>query len=250
MLKPRLKRILQIAGTLALVALVVIVCRRTDWSKSFSPDGDLTLVAAVIAFIAIIIQIRSSSKQVQDQIKAQRDAEREEQERQKRAVATAILFEIDLIYRSMIRDTGEAIRNEKAVGGEFVVKPHSLHFAVYEGNAGKIGQLPASIGQDIVEFYGSATRFVITLQAYSDAVRNAHEAPSNIDWKGMASQYREHTVKAIPWVRLLSYMVSRRLCEYTGVEFRAPHIAVAADNLEQLQKECRQAEGAGAQPNA
>jgi len=205
-------------------------------------DGLMTLIAGLIAFAAVIWQIRSSSKQVQDQIKAQRDAEREEQERQKRAVATAILFEIDLIYRSMIRDTGEAIQNEKAVGGEFVVKPHSLHFAVYEGNASKIGQLPANIGQDIVEFYGSATRFLITLQAYSDAVRNAHEAPSNIDWRGMASQYREHTVKAIPWVRLLSYMVSRRLCEYAGVEFTAPTIAVAAENLTHLQASAKNAQ--------
>ena len=167
MLKPWLKRTLQIVGTLALVALLILVYRGTDWRKRFTPDGDLTLVAAAIAFIAVIIQIRSSSKQVQDQIKAQRDAEREEQERQKRAVATAILFEIDLIYRSMIRDTGEAIQNEKAVGGEFVVKPHSLHF---------------------------------------------------------------------------SYMVSRRLCEYAGVEFTAPTIAVAAENLTDLQASVKNAQ--------
>jgi hypothetical protein len=234
MLKPWLKRILGIVGTLALMALTVILYRRTEWSKGFTPDGVMTLVAGVIAFIAVIIQIRSSSKQVQDQIKAQRDAEREEHERQKRAVATAILFEIDLIYRSMIRGTGEAMQN--AVGGEFVVKPHSLHFTVYEGNAGNIGQLPASLGQDIVGLYGSITRILITLQVYSDAVRNAHEPPGNIDWKAMASQYYEQTVKAIPQVRLLSYLVSRRLCEYTGVEFTPPTIAVAAENLTDLQE--------------
>ena len=225
---------------------------RTDVAMQFEAkltlDGLMTLIAGIIAFIAVIIQIRSSSKQVQDQMKAQRDAEREEVERQKRAVAIAIRFEIDLIFRSMIRGASEDL--QKAQGREYVVKPHSLHFTVYEGNVGNIGQLPKEIGQDIVEFYGSATRFLTTLQLYSDAVRNAHEARGGIDWREMAAQYLEHTVKAIPWVKHLSYLVSRRLCDYTGVEFRPPHIAVAAENLEKLQKECSRAEGPGTQPNS
>ena len=103
MLKPWLNRILQIVGTLALVALAVIVYRRTDWSKGLTPDGAMTLVAAAIAFIAVIWQIRSSSKQVQEQIRAQRDAERKERERQRKAVATAILFEIDGFYAGYLR---------------------------------------------------------------------------------------------------------------------------------------------------
>jgi hypothetical protein len=240
MLKPWQKRILQIVGALALAALVVIVCRRTDWSKGFTPDGVMTLVAGVIAFIAVIIQIRSSSKQVQDQIKAQRDAEREEQERQKRALATAILFEIDLIYRSMIRGTSDDIQNAR--GEEYLLKPHSLHFTVYEANAGKIGQLPREIGQEIVGFYGSATRFLTTLQLCSDAARNAHEPRGSIDWKAMALQYHEQTVKTIPSMRLLTYMVSRDLCEYTRVEFAAPAIAVAAENRKDLEGGAKKAE--------
>jgi sensor domain CHASE-containing protein len=66
-------------------------------------DGLMTLVAGVIAFIAVIIQIHSSSKQLQDQMDAQRDAEQDELERKKRAVATAIDFEIDSIYRTFVR---------------------------------------------------------------------------------------------------------------------------------------------------
>src|SRR5271157_2399405 len=104
MLKPWLKKTLQIVGTLALVALVVIVYRRTDWSKGITPDGSMTLIAGVIAFIAVIIQIISSSKQVQDQVKAQRDAERGEQVRQRKGVAIGLLFEIDGFYRSYLRD--------------------------------------------------------------------------------------------------------------------------------------------------
>jgi len=116
---------------------------------------------------------------------------------------------------------------------------------VYERNAGKIGQLPAQLAQDIVGFYGSVTRTLVTLRMYSEAVRNAHEPQGSIDWNAMASQYREQTVKTLPHVRLLTFLVSRRLCEYTSVEFAAPTVAVAAENQADMQVLIDKVEGTG-----
>jgi len=161
-------------------------------------------------------------------------------------VAIAILFEIDLSYSSLIREVSEELQRSRA--SEYAIKYHSLRFTVYEGNVGNIGQLPREIAEDIVWFYGAVTRIVTTLQLHADAARNAHEASGDIDWRAMAARYLEHTVKAMPGVKLSAYLTARRLCEYTGVEFRAPHISVAAENLEQLLKECSQAEGPGRQP--
>lgn len=197
-------------------------------------DGLMTLIAGLIAFIAVIIQIRSSSRQVREQITAQRDAEREEQKRQNLAVATAILFEIDNIYRSMIRGTGKTL--EGGSEQEFLVKPHSLRFPIYEGNTSNLGRLPGDLVQNIVEYYGVALRHITTLQEYSASIMNAHEAKGDIDWKGMASQYCDQIAKTSPWVKLHTYYVTRSLCEYTGIEFKSPTIAVAAENLTHLQE--------------
>jgi hypothetical protein len=150
-----LKRILQVAGALALVALAVIVYRRTDWCKGFTPDGVMTLIAGVIAFIAVIIQIRSSSKQVQDQIKAQRDAEREERERHKRAIATAILYEIDSFYRIDLELADKTLAGWDAASNNLpsAAGLRTNISEIYKGISPLLGSLNASSVSAIVKFY-------------------------------------------------------------------------------------------------
>jgi hypothetical protein len=156
MLKPWLKRILQIVGTLALAALLVVVYRRTDWSKGFTPDGVMTLVAGIIAFVAIIIQIRSSSKQVQNQIKAQREAEHGERQRQKRALAAALTAEIDDFYWFFLKGLWEH-RTIICGPAALSMKPAaelgpvpSTAFQVYKSTAGQLGLLSAQTVRSVV----------------------------------------------------------------------------------------------------
>jgi hypothetical protein len=162
MSKPWLKRTFEIVGTLALVALVVIVYRRTNWSKGFTPDGVMTLIAGVIAFIAVIVQIRSSSKQVQDQIKAQRDADREERKRQKRAIAAGLLAEVRDFHSCHIQLFGAQDEDEERI------KFLDTTFPVYEGNTARIGELAPETCEVVVHFYGLAIEHLASFRRYRE----------------------------------------------------------------------------------
>jgi hypothetical protein len=199
-----------------------------DWKPTF--DGMATLIAGVVAFGA-----------VQWQLRRQRQTQHEDRLAESRSVATAILFEIDLVYRSMIRETAKIL--EDAGEREFVAKPHPLHFPVYEGNTTKLGQLPSEIVQDVVQCYGAVMRQLITVQQYSIAITKSHEkAHGEINWKGMAAEYRTHLKQSGPTLMLLVHRVSEHLCEYTQVPFEAPTIAVASENASAISDKIRKME--------
>jgi len=204
-------------------------------------DGIMTLIAGVIAFIAVIIQIRSSSKQVQNQIKAQSDAEREEREGQKKAVATALLFEIDSFYRLHVRETHESLKRwSPATGDLFVAKSISPQpFPVYNGNASVLGSLDKDLVFGIVGFYGAATQCLSALRDYKmefercryniaqpGSATEASPAP-----EVMARSLLEQLQKALPRLVNFAFLSTKKLCEAADVEFRAPFISVAAENL-------------------
>jgi hypothetical protein len=220
MLEPWLKRILQIVGTLALGALVVIVCLRTDWSKSFSPDGVLTLVAGVIAFVAVIIQIRSSSKQVRDQIKAQRETEREEQEREKRAVASALSAEIDDFYKFFLKGLWE--QRTKVCGPiALSMKPPaelgpvpSTAFLVYRSTAHQLGLLRGVTVRSVVSLYNFTASFVDHYEMY----RKAWSPMKDFDDPELATKLRD-IFDALPSLIL----DSDRTCELLAKEQEIPY---------------------------
>ena len=126
-------------------------------------DGLMTLVAGIIAFAAVIIQIRSSSKQLHDQMKTQRDAEREEQERLKKAVATAILFEIDSVYSRFVGFVEDRSLPRDALGTDF---------PVFAANAGQLGLLHQEAVAVVVRFYGAVSEYALTAVALTARLRN------------------------------------------------------------------------------
>lgn len=109
-------------------------------------DGLMTLIAGLVAFLAVMIQICSSSKQLRDQMKSQHKAEQEEQKRHMKAVATALLFEIDGFYATYLRQSRDRLEKmdlEKDGLPQMASFGPNL-FPVYHGNARKIGELPVS----------------------------------------------------------------------------------------------------------
>jgi hypothetical protein len=228
MLKPWLKRILQVAGTLALIALVVGVYRRTDWSNGFTPDGALTLVAGVIAFIAVIIQIRSSSKQVQDQIKEQRDAEREERERQKRAVAAALLAEIDDFYKFSLRGLWEEREHICGAMASLTKPPPELGplpstaLLVYRANAHQLGTLSALTVISLVGLYNFMAGFVDHYEAY----RRAWSPSSPPADPELATKLRD-IFDIVPKLILNSYRACRQLDEEHELRFEESWFSLA-----------------------
>ena len=138
-------------------------------------DGLMTLVAGIIAFGAVIIQIRSSSKQLHDQLKAQRDSEREESERQKRAVAAALLVEIDDFYEYFLRNLWEG--RERIRGAIEVLNMPPLElgpipstaFVMYRATAHRVGILSIATAKSVVGLYNFMAGFVDTYESYRRA---------------------------------------------------------------------------------
>ncbi len=167
------------------MALVITVYRKTDWAKGFTPDGVMTLIAGVIAFVAVIIQIRSSSRQVQEQITAQRDAEREEREERKRAIARAIICEIDSFYRFDLEQAEKNLSGRHVGTNSFptVTWKRGNTSEIYKANSQILGSLNARSAFAIVTFYGMVGYYEGLFRDYQrclDMIAFAANPPQNI----------------------------------------------------------------------
>jgi hypothetical protein len=205
-------------------------------------DGLMTLAAGIIAFSAVIIQIRASSKQLREQMRTQRDAEREEQERQKKAVATAILFEIDGFYRYHVGGL-RGYLEEIARKGELleVVRiPPSL-FAVYRGNTPRLGELPGEVLEVVVHFYSKADQFFALREEYR-AERERHAEPASHPDNRKEWTLFGHLRDSVPGLTRAAHIACERLCGFTGVEFKSPRIAIAGEDIAALNRDTERIE--------
>ena len=216
-----------------------------DFSWKLSLDGLMTLIAGFIAFAAVIIQIRSSSRQLQKQLEAQREAQLAEEKRQNRAVANAILFEIDDFYRFHLRDPRnflDAIDPQKdKLPGIGSVGPSP--FPVYCGNAAKIGELDVGNVEAIVHFYAAASSYLSILQEYKASMERAERGKflsmigrGTQDLSALADEAdaRMHLGRmkgALPELIRFTWLVCHQLCEFTDITFEFPRIGVAAEQL-------------------
>ena len=204
----------------------------------------MTLVAGVIAFVAVIIQIRSSSKQLHDQMKAHRDSEREELERQKKAVATAILFEIDDFYHYHVRGVygylEERTRTRTGALTEVIRIPPSL-FAVYSGNTPRLGELPDEVVEVIIHFYSKAEQFLALREDYKAAAERLTGSIVERDYLKTMTLFG-HLRDSLPGLTRAAYIACDRLASFTGVSFQSPRIAVAAEDLAALNRDTERIE--------
>lgn len=148
-------------------------------------DGLMTLVAGVIAFIAVIIQIRFSSKQLHNQMKAQRDAEREESERQKRAIARAIICEIGSFYKFDLEQAEKNLSSRNVGTNSFPTATwkRGNTSEIYKANSQVLGSLNAKSVSAIVTFYGMVGAYDGLFRDYQrclDIVAFAANPPQNI----------------------------------------------------------------------
>lgn len=101
----------------------------------------------------------------------QRYFDNREQARQKRAVATALVFEIKSLYRWYYRQ----LRPLKDMDAQTCVPPTinaptAPIFAVYRGNTDTLGSFDPAVVQRVVEFYGFTELLLSTIQEYTAAL--------------------------------------------------------------------------------
>jgi hypothetical protein len=176
-------------------------------------------VGVFVAFITVIWQIRSSSKQVQDQIKAQREAEHAERQRQKRALAAALTAEIDDFYWFFLKGLWEH-RTIICGPATLSMRPAaelgpvpSTAFQVYKSTAGQLGLLSAQTVRSVVGWYNFAANFVDQYEIYRKA------------WSSDDLEDRELATKLLDVFGPLPKLIldSDRLCELMANELDIPY---------------------------
>lgn len=132
-------------------------------------DGIMTLTAGAIAFIAVWLQIRSSRKQVEHQLDAERQARILESERQTRAVARALLFEIVNFYRyyrGHVRPLLDPLDIETCLPPTLSA-PSSDFFGVYQGSANQLGSFEPLLIEKVVRSYGLSAWLLSSIREYT-----------------------------------------------------------------------------------
>jgi len=194
-------------------------------SINFDPkltlDGLMTLVAGIIAFVAILLQIRSSHREVESQLRADKEARTTEDEARKQAVAKALLFEIVSFYRyywNHLRPILDRLDTHSCLPPS-ISAPSSDFFVVYRGNAGQLGAFDHILVEKAVRFYGLGEWLLSSVRAYMWSLDRelerqrfvATESAPRIMLKQIQDLMYETDSAAVE--------AMKKLCETTGISF-------------------------------
>lgn len=192
--------------------------------RSLSVDGlamiGTTLVAAAVGFLAIVYQVRSSSKQLRDQMWDQREAEREEAERQKRAIAAALLAEINDFYKFSLKGLwGDRARLRGAITGLMKPPPElgslpSTALVLYRSTTHQLGALNVTTVKSVVGLYNFMASFIDTYEAY----RRDWSPSRPIADPEMATKLRD-IFDVVPKLILDCYRTCQQLAKEQAVPF-------------------------------
>lgn len=202
-------------------------CQWFSFDPRVSGDGLLTFFGGLLAFFAIIYQVRQADKGLQRQLDAEKKARQDAANARSRAVATAVLFEIDDHYRSNIRDLLQVFETQ-AAGVPIVLKPISANpLPVYAGNVTTLGELPSTLVEAIVQYYGVLRVYLGTLSQYSqgyDLMVQGNQLGMPI-MKSLIHRIKSEAKAIIQ----PTYTVCGLLCSFLGTTFSFPRVAVAND---------------------
>jgi len=182
----------------------------------------MTLIAGIIAFAA-----------VQWQLWDQRRTSRREQDRQRRAIATALVFEIDAFYRhhlGQVRDLLALFERSHQLPG--TVPPSAHGFVVYHANASRLGDLPRELAGKIVRFYGMAEHYNVLREDY-----RAHLEREARQDQGVAQTQFRQLKNLISKLELCAYELSKEFCSYLGLPFDPSVVEIAGTNIKTLEAE-------------
>jgi len=201
-----------------------------------------TLAAAAAGFFAILYQVRSASRQLREQLADQHRTFAAEADRQKKAVATALLFEIDGFCATYLCQPRDFLKG-RDVARDPLPRFASIgpnRFPVFHGNASKIGELPTDCVLALVGFFRLADSVVSNLADYAsslDRARDFEHAPRDVADPWVLSGAHEAPARVqlgriknvLPEAIKGGYSICEMLCKFTGVPFEWPPISLAQE---------------------
>jgi hypothetical protein len=187
--------------------------------------GILAFVAGLLAFLGIRSQIQHADAGLQRQLDAEKEARETEVSNQRRAIFTALLFEMDSFYRVYVRQLSQSLGSWGGNGPPPLIKPVGTEWlAVYREGASQIGNLPQETIKPITTWYGHAQSLIGTLEVYSQ--RYNAGSVNLARCFGMLEEIKGELLGMAE----ITFFTCGLLCKHAGVEFIAPMISVADDS--------------------
>ena len=230
-MKPGPWRDITVGVIVAFALLVMLICfhRGTELGKGLSVDGyalvGTTLFAAALGFGAVMLQLRDQHRSAE----AGRGAQR-------RAIAKALLFEVDDFYSNNLKGVYDHYRDfdgkmehlPGVTGTDFRALP------VYEGSTASLGILPDEVVKSVVVFYDTARRHLSIARDYRELLREYLYGSHSPEAGQEALQLFSYVTGSIPPLTSLCYEACMRLAGFSGVPFRKDVLTVAGEDREKL----------------
>lgn len=185
------------------------------WKNELPLEGLIALYAGVIAFVAVMIQLEE-----------ERNARVAEHERQRRALATAILIEIDHFYVRHLIDRAEGSK----VWRQLETNPRAVEVfklivgkpaAIFEASADKLGELDEKTSRAIIASYGASAAYLELMKYYQDLSAKGPMSGSLPERKALQVEITRAGDQATQF----ACWACQLLCELTGTSFSTLMIA-------------------------
>jgi hypothetical protein len=176
---------------------------------SFDPrlswDGLLTFLGGLLAFFAILYQVRHADSGLRTQLNTERETRTREIGEQRRTVAVALLSEIKFFEKYYLNVAEGALANAEADKSApqsiNLTSPPANSFPLYHANAYRIGEYGRSVVDSLQSFYGPAERFVLLLSDWVRARTGLYVATSLVQSMNVAEIVLRDVRSALPDLR-------------------------------------------------
>jgi len=195
----------------------VIVSPEHAQGFQLPPDAWAVLVAAfigaIVSLVAVFIQ----------QVLQNRNS-RIERDKRNRAVARAILLEINDFYKWHVEALAGVLKDADATSHYYFAKIEKRSFPVYQNNSGTLGYLPEEVATQIVQFYGTAEGFLDLLNNYAELIDRVELGTELTNMKKLADIALADIRKTLPDVQRAMLGAGETICKYTGISFTPPRV--------------------------
>jgi hypothetical protein len=183
---------------LALVALGIIVCRRADWSRGFSPDGVLAFAGGALALLGVWWSNHQSVKNLQEQLEAEKRAREEDSCRERYGTAAVLRSEIISIWELDLYPLSAAFRDvtldaEATLLLDAVRLPPAprRYFPVFERCADRVGLLSRESVSLTIQYYKRVGDLLLAWDEYNRCPEPGRESFASLfqAWKGLQGGY-------------------------------------------------------------
>jgi hypothetical protein len=165
------------------------------------------VIGAVIAGLFILYQTKTL-------LAAERLRRQDERESETKALAAALLWEIDDFYKLSIRDVCRTLKNTEPSTLGLHVKPATYKsFVVFEANADKVGLFEPPLIQSIVPYYAVARAYINTVSDYGQTMRDFQGAmQTHIQGKAttLLTQVKQSSANMVPLTKTVCEMLAER----------------------------------------